>query len=379
MSFPRSRVAGVLAVACALAIAACGSSSNDSGGSSAGAGGSKSADVAAAKAAIAPFTGHPSPFPITTPLKKRPTGKRIAYLDCGTPVCGLFYPLAQPAAQSLGMTLTRIKSGLTADSVAAAFNTVIEQGYDGVFVPALQPSLWQRSLAELNAKHIPVVTTGVTGGDKSKIGVMQLSDTAVKRAGKLAADWVVAKNGDNTDVVFYVTPEIAFINVMGQAFTAEVNKLCPGCKVRTKDLPAATLGNKAPSLIVDDLQAAPDTKTAVFGTSEQTQGLPQALNTAGIKIQTLGNIPDPGTLQYIQEGKIDAGLGVDIPVDTWTLIDSLARLTTGQPAAPGAKADKPPMMFLTKDVLAGRDVSRGWTGYPDFAARFNKLWASASK
>jgi ribose transport system substrate-binding protein len=54
-------------------------------------------------------------------------------------------------------------------------------------------------------------------------------------------------------------------------------------------------------------------------------------------------------------------------------MDSLARLTTGERAAPGAVADIPPMQLLTAKDLQG-DVSKGWSGYPDFAARFTKLW-----
>jgi ribose transport system substrate-binding protein len=54
-------------------------------------------------------------------------------------------------------------------------------------------------------------------------------------------------------------------------------------------------------------------------------------------------------------------------------MDSLARLTTGQPAAPGAVQDIPPLQFLTAADLPG-DVSKGWTGYPEFAQRFMALW-----
>lgn len=376
VSFNRSRIVGALAVTCAVALGACGSSSHSSG-SATGATASKSADVAAAKAAIAPYIAHPSAFPINTPLVKRPAGKKLAYVDNGTPVATLFYTLAQPAAKALGMSLTRIKAGTSADAVAGAFDSVVQGRYDGVFVPAIPPLLWQRSLGELNAKHIPVVTTGVVGGDKAKIAVMQASDNEIDRLGRLGADWVVARNGDKTNVVFYRTPELSFLTTMGKSFTDEVKRLCPDCEARTVDIPAAALGSKAPGLIVDDLQAHPATKSAVFGTSEQAQGLPQALKAAGIDVQMLGMIPDPATLQEIKDGNIDAGLAVDLPVVAWTLIDSLARATTGEKPAAGAVADKPPTMFVTKDNLANIDVSRGWTGYPDFAARFQKLWSAA--
>lgn len=367
-------LSGVVAVGLAMALAACGSAPS---ASSPDASGTPTADMARAQATVAPLIGHPTAFPINTPLARTARGKRIAYMDCGSPICGLFYSISQPAAQALGMNLTRIKAGLTADSVAAAFDSVVQSGYDGVFVPAIQPSLWQRGLDQLVAAKIPVVTSGIVGADPAKVAVGMLADAGVDRAGKELASYVVTKTAGKTDVVFYSTPEIAFNPVMEKSFAAEMTSLCPGCKVRSVDVPAATLGSRAPALISDDLQAHPGTTTAVFAEAGQTSGLPSALKTAGIDIQTLAAFPDPQALQLIKAGDIDAGLGIDIPVVAWTLMDSLARLTTGQKLAAGADQDIPPVQLLTKADLTG-DISQGWTGYPDFPARFTALWKAAT-
>jgi ribose transport system substrate-binding protein len=355
-----------------LALSACGSSDDGSSGTGGG-----TADVTAAKSTIAPYVGQPSEFPITEALTTKPTGKKLAYMDCGTPICGLFFTLGEPAAKALGMTMTRIKTGQAADTVSAAFDTAAEGGYDGVFVPAIAPALWERGLDALKAKDIPVVTTGVTGGDSSKIDVSQVSDTNVKEAGKLVAAYVVDKNKADVNAAVYVTPELPFNQVFADAFQDELKTLCPSCKSRIAKIPVATLGNRAPSLITDDLQANPDTKTAVFAVGEQANGLAAALKTAGLDPEIIANSPTPETLGQIQNGDIEAGLGLDLPVIAWTAVDSLARLTTGAEADPGAKADTPPMQFLTKDDLKG-DVSQGWTGYPDFADRFTALWKDAS-
>jgi len=359
-----------------VVVAACGGSGDGDGARTSGA--VAPAQVAQAKRVIAPLVGQPTRFPIATALARRPTGARIAYMDSGTPIGALFYRLAQPAARALGMQLTRIDAGLTADTVNTAFDTVVNGDYDGVFVPAIEPTLWQRGLDELTAKGVPVVTTGVTGGDKQKIKVMQVSDGATERAGRLLAAWVVAHGGEQTHAVFYVTPEIPFIKVIGDAFEQEVARLCPACEARIAKIPAAALGTRAPSLIVDDLQAHPGTTTAVFGTAEQSQGLPSALRTAGIDIDTVANFPDPASLEQIKTGQTTVGLGVDLPVIAWTLMDSLARLVTRQPVDRGAAADIPPMQFLRAQDLPA-DVSRGWTGYPDFAQRFMKLWGASAK
>jgi ribose transport system substrate-binding protein len=389
---------GAVALLSALALAACGAGSSGASGTtapssaapssaapaasdSAGAQPSVAASaggdaVAAAKDIIAPYTGKPSAFPIDTPLDKKPTGKRIAYFDCGTPICGLFFQLAEPAAKQLGMTMTSLKAGLKPDTVQAAFDTAVQDKYDAVFVPAIPPQLWQRGLEQLRAAKIPVATSGVVGADKSYVKVQQAGDVSAALAGKLMAAQVVASKADQANAVLYYTPELPFQAVIRQSFLAEYKALCAACTVRDVKVSAGTFGTTASQVIVDDLQANPKTNYAVFGIGEQARGLPSALKTAGITVDTLVNSPDPANLADLQKGLFTVGLGLDLPVVAWTIVDSLARQVQGEEPSPGAVADAVPQQFLTKADLTG-DVSRGWTAYPDFADRFGKLWASA--
>jgi ribose transport system substrate-binding protein len=364
--------AAISAVVALLALAACGNSSDASSGSDSG---GSPADVTAAEDAIAAYVEQPSKFPVTTPLEKKSTGKKIAYLDCGTPICALFGQLAAAPFEALGMTMTTVKAGLKPDTVQSAFDTVVQGGYDGVFVPAIPPQLWENGLQQLKDADIPVVTSGVVGADPY-VQVQQAGEAGSANSGKLMADWVVAKHGDNANVVLYWTPELPFEAVVKDAFTKEMDAVCPRCEVRTEEISVTTFGTTAGSTIVADLQAHPDTKVAVFGIGEQTAGLPAQLKTAGLDIESVVNSPDPSNLADIKAGNLDVGLGLDLPVLIWTVADSLARQTTGQAPDPGAVADIAPQQFLTADDLQ-YDVSQGWTGYPDFADRFNKLWSQA--
>ena len=373
LTHSKKAAVSALAIAATLILASCGNSGN-SGSSSAGA--ANKADVATAKEMIAPYTGQPSKFPITQPLATKPTGKRIAYLDCGTPICGLFYTVTKPAMEALGMSLTSIKAGLQADTVQAAVDTVVQDKYDGVFVPAIPPALWKRGLEQLQANKIPVVTSGAIGLDPKAVPVQQAGTKDSTRGGQVLAAQVVAEHGSKSDVAVYYTPELDFTNVIKDSFIEEMGKLCAGCKVREVKVPVATFGTSSQTVIVDDLQAHPDTATAVFAIGEETAGLPAALKTAGIKVETIVNSPDPSNLEAIQKGDINMGFGLDLPVIAWTVADSLARMTTGQQPDPGAVEDIAPRQLLTAADLKG-DVSRGWTGYPDFADRFMALWSQA--
>jgi ribose transport system substrate-binding protein len=146
--------------------------------------------------------------------------------------------------------------------------------------------------------------------------------------------------------------------------------------VRVVEIPVATFGNKGPTIVVDDLLAHPKTTSAVFAVGEQAIGLPSALKTADIKLPILLFSPDPSVLSSIQDRTYTAGLGIDLDVLTWTMVDSLARLTTGQAPAEGARKDELVREFVTAKNLTG-DVSHGWSGYPDFIDRFKTLWSAA--
>jgi ribose transport system substrate-binding protein len=122
-------VAGLAAVS-ALVLAGCANSSTSisSGGSTATTGppraqllSSSRAEVGQASAAIAPYVGHPSAFPATVALSKRPAaGSTFIYLQCSTPICAQIGQVLHGPTAALGVTLRTINAGSTATSSQAA-------------------------------------------------------------------------------------------------------------------------------------------------------------------------------------------------------------------------------------------------------------------
>jgi ribose transport system substrate-binding protein len=330
--------------------------------------------VAEAKKVVAPFIGQPSPFPVTEKLKEVPTGAEIDYVDCGTPICALFWEILQPAAQTMGVKLERIKAGSAANTVTSAFDTVIAKEPAAVIVGSVSMELWSKQLKELQEKEIPVVTTGISDTEEFGIVSPQASNANSERSGKLMAAYVIAEMaGEESNAVFYETPELSFTTIIAEAFKEEFENLCPECSLRIGKVGVEELGNTAPQTVVSDLQANPETNVAVFGTAEIEAGLPTALKAAGIEVETLGSSPGPAELQYLKEGKSTAVLGFDLPVLTWGLLDQAAREIAGQeltgPEAEGLGV----LQFLKKEDVQ-YDVSKGWSGYPEFAEMFAELW-----
>jgi ribose transport system substrate-binding protein len=330
--------------------------------------------AAAAKEVIAEYVGQPSPFPVTEKLKAVPKGDEIDYVDCGTPICALFWEIMQPAAQTMGVKLERIKAGSAANTVTSAFDTVIAKEPAAVIVGSVTMELWSKQLKELQEKNIPVVTTGISDAEEYGVEAPQASNANSELDGKLLAAYIVAEMaGEESNVVFYETPELSFTTIMQEAFTGELEALCSGCAVRTAKVGIEELGNTAPQTVVSDLQANPETNVAVFGTAEIEGGLPTALKAAGIEVETLSYVGTPENLEYIKEGKQDAAFQGDLPVASWALIDQAAREIIGQPLSGGEAEGIGDYQFLTQPDITF-DPSKGWTGYPEFAERFAKLW-----
>lgn len=379
----------VLAVFAVLALAlvgvACGGGSDTgssgateaeettSGGEEEGGGGEEAGGAAAAKEVVAPYIGQPSPFPVTEDLKEVPKGANVAYMDCGTPICALFWQVMGPAAQTMGINVERVKAGSAANTVSSAFDTVVAKKPDAVIVTAIPIELWKNQLGELQKAEIPVITTGVTGTEPYEIIAPQAAEASSELEGELMANYVVGEMNPEANAVIYEIPELPFTTIIAEEFSEELEAICSACSVRTGKISVTEIGNTAANTVVSDLQANPDTSVAVFASGEASAGVPAALKSAGIEVETLNNSPGPTQLQYVKEGKETAALGFDLPVLTWTLVDQAAREIVGQELSGPESEGIPVLQFLTKEDLQ-YDVSKGWTGYPDFAERFAKLW-----
>jgi ribose transport system substrate-binding protein len=378
----RSPVLAVLAATTLVVAAGCGSSSDSSTGTSGSAatasstasGGSGAADTAAAKEVLAPYLGKPSAFPVDEPLPKPiPAGTKIGFLQCVTPICGVFAQALAPAAQAVGAQLDVVKAGASAGDLQSAMSSLIEKQPNGLIIPGIEPATIAAPLKQAHEAGIKLVSNGIMGAERFGMEGQTLGRPAAELAGRLLAAWTVDRKGEDADIVFYNTPELSFSAVIKEGFAAGIKELCPGCSVRYVDVPIATIGNSAPAHVVSDLQSHPKTNTLVFATSEASTGLPAALKTAGLTPETIGFAPGPANLQDIKDGKMTAGLAVDVATIIWTLVDETARLLTDSPLTAGEKSTVPVMQIVTAKDL-DYDVSKGWTGYPDYAERFAKLW-----
>lgn len=369
----------VTGIAVALAVtvtAACSSSGSGGSGSSGGSTAADAAGQAAARSALAPYTGHPSPFPATEKLAKRPApGSKFVFMQCSAPVCALFAQLMTAPAQALGVGFQPINSGSSATSTQAAAASALSQKPQAVLIGASNPQLYGDYLHKLAAGGAVVAGGGTVGGTPYGVQEAVGGEHSVGTAGQLLADWVTVNRGPSARVAFFGVPELTFSAGLQAGFADTLKQHCPSCSADYRPLSVTTFGTTAPSQVVSYLQSHPKTDTVVFASMEGATGLAAALRNAHLSPTTLGFAPTPSNLQDISSGGLTAGLALDFNVQVWMQFNLAARLLAGQQTpASNLSVD---LQFLTKGDLAGRDVSRGWSGYPDVAQRFAALWGKA--
>lgn len=335
--------------------------------------------LAAAEQIIKPYFNHPSPFPVTQPLRKKlKPGSTFVFMDCGTPVCALFKELLAPATKALGVNFKVIEAGTAASTVGAAYDTAAQLKPAAILSSALDPELWLGALKTIKAEKIPVVTSGLINGQDW--GLTTYPNTVVygnqvsSLSGKIQAAYIYATYGDKANVEYNWVPELSFEALFKNAFVSEMKSLCPTCVVRTLEIPASALGTTSPQLIVSDLQAHPGTNVVAGANSEQLVGLPAALKAAGLSVHIIGSAGTAVNFQYVKAGEEQAEVAVSYPVLIWMLVDAAARAATGE-AVPSLEAQGyPPEEIVTAKDVNSADTTQGYVGYADFAQRLTALW-----
>lgn len=379
-SHRHGRLAALLLVS-SLALAACGSSSSGSsgGGSASPAGGASSsnAQVAQAKTLTTQYTKNPSPFPVTTPLpRKLPAGTTFGWLQCVSSVCAAATPVLQAAMSAIGGHLIVAKAGASVQEEQSAFSSLIEQKPAAILLPAIAAQQVSPQINQAHAAGIPLVSVGQMDSKASGIDANAFGNAQASLAGKLLADYVVTRD-PKSNVVFYETNELSFVSVEQAAFKTELSTVCPGCKLRTVNIPIAAYGTSAPQLVVSDLQAHSSTNLMVFGACAAASGLTAALKTASLNTPFIGFSLPPDSLQNIKQGSQLAGLSQDFPIELWTIVDEAARLVLKAPLTASETQQAAVVQWLDKSNISSVDVSKLWTGYADYESRFRKLWLAA--
>ena len=376
-------IGALVAVACVV-LAACGSSSSSTSSSSSsgseesastgGESASGGADVSAAEAMIEPYREGPTAFPVNEPLTKHlAAGEEIAYLQCATPYCALLGEVYGGAAKLMKTGFSIVKASESTESLQNGLSSIQANNPAAVLLAGVNLASLGEALTPLSEAEIPVAATAVMGDEEQGIDANVNSEKAVELAGEILANYAIAEGASEGGVIWFEVPELDFSKYETEGFKAAMEENCAECEVTYAKTPISSIGSSAPALVVSELQSHPNTKVIEFASFEAATGLPAALKAAGIEVKAAGYAPTPGNLEDIKSGGLSATVGLDTAVTAYTQVDAAVRLATGQPLTKAEEEGMPVIQLLEKKDL-NYDVSKGWTGYPDFESKFAKIW-----
>jgi hypothetical protein len=384
MAVPRSVRAVLAAAALAAVVAGCSSSGTaaSSGASSSSATASSSAassgdasGVSAAQAVVNSHMSAPTTIGITTKVPgKIPTGKVIAFMDCGTPACHQLYEEFNVAATFLHWTAKDVNSGLTPESVTNAWDQLVTNPPSAVVTSSQPDSEFASQMATLASKNVPVVDCCTVNVPHANLKVVSDGLDAVKVQAQLQAAWVVANSKGKGSAVWLATPAFPVLAAAQTQFQDYLKQYCPSCGFSALTINAANIGTSSlPASIVGFLRAHPSTKYVAAGFDDEFIGLPAALSAAGMSssVQLIGSDPGVTELPYLKSGQEAASVTFPAGSTMFLLADALARTFVGASVAPD-------QIVLPRQLVTGSTLT-STTAAPDidnYQSQFEALWTA---
>jgi ribose transport system substrate-binding protein len=367
-----------------LAVSACSKSTSSSGGSggasSAPAGSSVAADPALAAAAktVDAALKEPTDVGVTQPLsKKPPTGKTVAYLECGVGICQQIAQELDKAAPVLGWKIKHVAQGTTPEQIVAAWDRVLSSSPkpDAILTSGVPVVVYQHQLDEARAAGIPVVDWASanppnTPGIIADINPVQDNQTR----GRLLADYAAVTSKGKVNSVFVDVPDYPTLLAEQKAYVAEMAKVCSTCTTDTINFAATDIGTKVPSAIVSYVQQHPKINYITMSFDDMSVGVVEALRAAGLntKISIIGQSSNKTAAQSIKSG---GGQTATIPQGVgqmaYKALDVLARHFNGDPLTADT-ANLLPIWIQTKATIG--DPNNLWKGPANYPQIFAKLW-----
>ena len=362
------RLRGALALAAGLTLvgSACGSSkaSSSSGtpatnaGSTAttaatGSGSSSgSSAVAQAQALVASLTQRPTTLTIPALPSKPPAGKTIDFMACGVPVCQAFGSVVKEAAAAVGWNFKSIDIGGTPQTVADGYDQAVRDNPGGVIGSGGFPaSLMSHQLQQLAAEHVPVVLVDVSDPGAATGAI--LTSATQSQYGKEMGDWILAdSHGKDAHVAIMTSPATPIYSSTHQALQQALSS-CSSCSTSSYSFAFTDVGTTLPTKVVTYLTSHPSTNYLFFDFSNEVDGVPAALQAAGLasKVKILTTDTTATETGYLQHSQESAAAAIPWPEMLWGAFNVVLRADMNLPVQPGLDVQFPNMIFNGNNVL----------------------------
>jgi ribose transport system substrate-binding protein len=355
------RIRGVVAVAVALALSvalsACGSDDDSSDASSTPASSTAATggkDAAAWKAEAATLLDTDS-FIWPKPVGAFAPGKgKIAIISCGEADAGCHTLTvgAQDAAKAAGWESKVFDTAFDPNKGGGFVQQAVQEGYDGIILGAINPTLIQSAVASATQAGIPIgCSVCVTPKTDQYADVMDA--TSGGAAGNAEAIGVIAASDAKAQAVYFYTPGQAIEVARTDALKAQFEQ-CADCKLTIREVPLGDLAKPGPPFF-NGFLSSPLAKEVDWVTASSDAYSVPAMKTAidqGITDYRFGGTAATADMTVAMT-KPDAIAAVTVAESysyaSWAAVDNVIRKVRG---APTWDASALPVALVTPENAA---------------------------
>jgi len=349
----RRVLALVAAVGLAVAATACGSSTASNSGSSGASGTSASSSQAStAQSFVSSLKQRPTTLNVPALPSKPTPGKTVDYVACGLPVCVAFGTLIQSALQSVGWNYKFVNAGLTPQTVAAAYSQAVTDHPAGVIGSGgFSPTLFANQLKQLAAENVPVILSASAGAPNVTgvlAGPTYLAQDGTEMANVILAD----SHAKGAHVAIFTTPATPIYSSAHTAIENAMKNQCSGCSTTTYSFPETDIGTNLPTEVVSFLRTHPSVNYLFFDFSNEVDGVPSALSSAGLssKVKIVTTDTTSTESQYLVQGQEFAAAAVPWPEFFWGGVNVILRASENAPLAPAVNMVYPHMILTGSNL-----------------------------
>lgn len=350
-------------------------------------GGDELSGLALAQARVEEFSKSLTDLGLTESVAV-PADLQVAYVQCSVPVCEAIRVGIAEAVEAIGGSLQVFTHQDTADTVQAAFQAAVQAEPDLVLTSGNPRAWFETSLAELNAKNVPVVAWSLPEPYQADgIAANLVTGDDYYFNGVLMADYVTAQTEGQADVLYLNIPQFPVLALEAEGFKAEMAAVCPDCNVTALDFTVEQLiAGEHIAAAISEFQKNPNINFLVTGFGDMLLGMPDALGSIGVSVPAISQAGTPANYQLIADGALQVA---DVALPTgllgWRAIDAGLRAIAGQGV--GEFAPRPltdieghpdiaisgvPLKILTAADIA--DPTVAWPGIDGHQDLFKALW-----
>ncbi|MDX6725757.1 MAG: ribose transport system substrate-binding protein [Baekduia sp.] len=371
------------AAACAaLLVAGCGGGKNDTSTAAGGGTASTSAGVAAAQKEVDAFRGVPQFKAPGEPFdaRKAVAGKTLMSIPSSSsiPFVETLQKGVQQIAGDVGMTFLDWPNQGQPVQWVQGMDAGLSRNVSAINLMAgNNPASLGPQVKKAQAAKIPVIASHLYDiGDTPPAGVDTVS-APYEQAGRLMADWVVAKTGGKGNTLVVKIDEVVSTKAMMKGITDVFTKACgDSCPVSTINVAIADVASKIAPQVQAALVKDPKIKYIIaLYDSAEAPFVVSAIKQAGagnrVKVVTFNGTPS--VLKLVKSGDVEMDVSENLDWISYAVTDQTMRLMAGLPAV---KDPQLPLRIYDKDNVAeagtGQATAEGFG--TEFKAGYRKLW-----